>query len=90
MYIPNAPPQPVGKGIHSATSISEENAITLTPDAKSKRIRRQKKNSKYKITEWSNENNTNSNMNTAKVLRDIENSGMKDLQRWSKNSEKNN
>ena len=78
MYIPNAPPQPTGKGIHSATSISEENAITLTPDAKSKRIRRQKKNSKYKITEWSND--TNSNINTAQVLRDIENSGMKDLQ----------
>lgn len=95
LYIPNAPPQPTSRGLHSTTSISEENAITLTPDAKSKRVRRQKKNSKYKITEWaenSNKGNNNpgisqseSNINTAKVLRDIDNgnglsSGVKDLQ----------
>merc|ERR1712110_1249449 len=87
MYIPNVPPQPTTKGhhIHSTTSvISEENAITLTPDAKSKRVRRQKKNSKYKITEW------NQGPNTAKVLRDIENtsSGVKDLRLGENSSNK--
>jgi len=94
MYIPNAPPQPTSRGLHSTTSISEENAITLTPDAKSKRVRRQKKNSKYKITEWAENNSgisqSESNINTAKVLRDLGNtdglsSGVKDL-RLNENS----